>query len=88
MEAKEILLNALNEAKHTGNISQLDVDNLLIKLTDNTFKAGERKVVEWVTQHLIYIAIDYDGTLHLHLQTGSKWSAQKWQEFLKSEGIE
>ena len=45
MEAKKILINALQEARQVGDISSLDVDNLLAKLTTESFKAGYDKAL-------------------------------------------
>lgn len=64
-----------------------DIKSLLKDQAEISFEAGRREVVEWVEQHLIYIALEYDGMPVLHLQTNGKKSAEKWQKQKKEWGL-
>ena len=53
------------------------------KLCHKIRQAGIREAVKWVETNLIYVALEFDGTPALHLQTNEHKSAEKWQAKLK-----
>ena len=60
------------------------INSLVETQAEISFKAGRQEVIDWVEQHLIYIALDgLNGTETLHFQTNEKKSAEKWQAKLK-----
>ena len=48
---------------------------------------GIREVVNWITFHLFYTALQYDGSEMLHLYTNERRSAEKWNAKLKEWGV-
>ena len=94
MEAKDtVMSNGVKRQfrillrKPTGDCSRWDIENMLLKQAEITwpiaFKAGIKEMVEWAEHNLFYIALEYDGTPVLKLQSDEHRSAEKWQAKLK-----
>ena len=61
---------------------------LIAREQEEACQKVREEIVEWVEHNLIYIALEYDGTPVLHLQTSGKKSAEKWQAQLKEWGVD
>ena len=84
-ETAEVLFNFRNAMDIAG------IKSVLWQLANSSFKAGRlegiKEVVEWIQHNLIYIALEYNGTPSMHLQTNEHKSAEKWQAKLKEWAV-